>query len=518
MLGLRRGAFAAAAFSALLAGAAPAFAVDRSLGASVPKPSPSGVPWTDAEIAALGANVGIALAGAPVLRGAHVGVYAIDARDGRVLYGRNQDDLFQPASTLKLLVGSAALERLGPDARFRTDAVLAGQPSAEPRTSATLIVRAGGDPFLRAADFDDLAATLAAQGVRALHDVAFDVSRFEGPNYLPGWSWDDFPYAYAPLVSALAFEENAVRLTVTPGDTVGAKAHVTATPAAVTIGLPIEGCGFSVMPLFVPLAMTGAAGSDDTVDLARTPFGCTNVVGAIPIGAKPDTLEAAVPFPTAYAWQALTGALQRHGIPTLGLTSLTGRDLHLGAAPPDAPVVWTHDSEPMRDVVADLWQPSDNLVGEMLLRHLGVPAAGGAGTTAGGIAVEKTWLQRLGVDTGALALEDGSGLSVYDRITPRALVAILQHDWDGPNRDAVLDALPIAGVRGTLRTSFAGTSAAEHVFAKTGTLSHVSALAGYVATVKHGTVIFAFAVDDWVGDAAALRDLRARVLSRFVDG
>ncbi len=190
--------------------------------------------------------------------------------------------------------------------------------------------------------------------------------------------------------------------------------------------------------------------------------------------------------------------------------------LDLATAPLDAPVLWTHRSEPLRDVVADMWQPSDNLVAEMLLRELGAIAANGQGTRLNGIAFEKTWLAGLGVDPAPLALEDGSGLSVYDRCTPAALVAVLKHDWDGAQRDAVLDALPIAGVRGTLRGAFAGTPAERRVFAKTGTLARASTLAGYVATAQHGAVIFAFLVGDFDGDPAALRDLRARFLSRLI--
>ena len=101
-------------------------------------------------------------------------------------------------------------------------------------------------------------------------------------------------------------------------------------------------------------------------------------------------------------------------------------------------------------------------------------------------------------------------------MTPRGVVAILRHDWDGPNRDAVLDDLPIAGVRGTLASSFAGTPAAGRVFAKTGTLSHVAALAGYAANATHGPVVFAFDVDDALGDPSALRALRGRVLDLLV--
>jgi serine-type D-Ala-D-Ala carboxypeptidase/endopeptidase (penicillin-binding protein 4) len=497
------------ALAALLASGVPALAVDRTLGADVPKPSASGAPWTDGEIAALNANIGIALAGAGTVRSAHVGILAVDARDGRVLYQRNPDELFQPASTSKLVVASAILDALGPTYRFHTDAVMSG---------TTLVVRAGGDPFLKDADFDDLATTLAAKGIHTVGQVAFDVSRYEGPNYPPGWEWDDVPYYYSPLISALSFEENLVHLTVAPGDAAGAPATVTSAPINV-LRTPVEGCPPTLEPIFAAEVKTGAAGSTDTVDLTRRMPGCTAVVGAIPLGAKPDTIDATVPYPPIYAWYALRAALERHGVASSNFTRITGPDLRLMPAPADAQVVWSHDSEPLGDVVADLFFPSDNLVAEMLLRELGIPRPPnppGQGTTAGGLAAEKAWLTSIGVDPGTVAMADGSGLSAYDRVTPSALVAILAHDWNGPNRNLILDDLPIAGVRGTLKSAWLGTPLERHLFAKTGGLSHVSTLAGYVATMKHGTVIFAFQVDDWIGDATALRELRARVLTHFV--
>jgi D-alanyl-D-alanine carboxypeptidase/D-alanyl-D-alanine-endopeptidase (penicillin-binding protein 4) len=508
-------AFPVVAAAAVLALGVPARAVDRSLGADVPKPTASGAPWTDSEVASLDANLDIVLAGAATLRGAHVGIEAIDARDGRILYERAQDDAFQPASTLKLLVGSAALDKLGPDFRFTTDAV-AGGPIVDGTLQGALVVRAGGDPFLRDADFDALALTLAAKGVRTIRDgVAFDVGRFEPSAYPPGWSIDDMPYDYAPPVGALAFEENVVHLTISPGPAVDAPAIVSSGPFPF-VRRSSEGCAPQIAPEFFPLVVTGAADAKDDVDVRRSPLGCDEVFGTIPLGAKPDTLDAAVTFPTVYASLALRAALQRHGIAVHDGAQGGPSALGLGGAALDAPVLWTHTSEPLRDVLADMWMPSDNLAAEMLLRELGAVASGGVGTRLGGIAFEKSWLTPLGADPATLALDDGSGLSAYDRITPADLVAILKHDWDGPQHDTVLGALPIAGVRGTLQSSFVGTPAEKRVFAKTGTLRHASTLAGYVATASHGPVIFAFLVDDWTGDAAALRDLRGRFLSRIV--
>jgi D-alanyl-D-alanine carboxypeptidase/D-alanyl-D-alanine-endopeptidase (penicillin-binding protein 4) len=522
---------AVASFAVMVAfvGAAmmPAFAIDRTLGADVPKPAATGEPWTDAEIASLDANIDITVAGASALHGAHVGILAIDARDGRVLYQRNADDLFEPASTLKLLVGSVALEKLGPDYRFHTDAVITS-PIVGGAVAGRLVVRAGGDPFLNADDFEKLAATVAAQGITSVRGgiartegegpsgIAFDVSRYEQTPFPPGWLIEDLPYGYSARVSALAFEHNSVRVTVGPGAVVDDRAVVTTAPIRV-MGQLADGCDFDPGTVIINVAKTGTSSALDTIDLMPNGSGCTLVTGTIPFGAAPDVLESAVALPTLYAEQVLLADLQSRGVTADPFSSRGAPLQHIATAPPGSTVVWMHDSEPLRDVVGDMWMPSDNLAAEMLLRELSFANATTPGTTADGIAVETAWLKNLGVDTSALALSDGSGLSSYDRITPSALVAILRHDWDGPLRDAVLDDLPIAGVRGTLATSYIGTALEKRVFAKTGTTTRASGLAGYAATEKHGTVIFAFLVDESVVDPAALRDLRARVLAHLIE-
>ncbi len=447
---------AAAAIVACAVCAAPVFAADGALGSGVGLPAATGVPWTGAEIAALDAAVDRQIAGESALRGAHAGFYAIDARDGRVLYRRNPDDAFQPASTLKLLVGSVALDVLGPSFRFHT-ALLATGTRDGGTLNGALVLRGGGDPFLSAADLDAAAAAVSAAGITSVtQGVAVDDSRYEPPGYLPGWSVDDLPYAYAPVVSALAFEHNAVRV-------------------------------------------VAAAGSD--------PSTCAGAPVANPPDEGAETIDVAVCDPRAYAADAMQAALRRHGV---GVT----RGAFTARAPSFA--VWTHDSEDLSGVLAGMWLPSDNLAAELLLREIAVASSGAPGTTAHGIAAEQRWLGGLGLGSGAYALADGSGLSVYDRLTPRAAVTILRHDWNGPYRDLVLGDLPIAGVRGTLASSWKGTAAEGRVFAKTGTLSHVAALAGYVASVRHGTVIFALDVDDALGDAAALRAFRGRVLDLLV--
>jgi D-alanyl-D-alanine carboxypeptidase/D-alanyl-D-alanine-endopeptidase (penicillin-binding protein 4) len=502
--------------------AAPALAVDRSVGASVPKPQASGAPWSEAEVSSLAANLDAMLAGAKAVRGAHVGIHAVDARDGRVLYSRNADDAFQPASTFKLLVGSAALDKLGPDWRARTTLTAHGPVDAQGRLDGALVLRGGGDPLLRASDLGAAADAVAAAGIKLLAGpFVIDDSRFDQQRYGNGWSVDDLPFYYAPVVAATTLEDGVVHLTIAPGAAVGAPGTLSWAPRA--------GADESAPPACPPASddahlvnavVTGAAGAADTVDVERGPCGVIRVTGTIPLGAKPDQVDAAVPSPERYVQRVFAAALQAHGI---ALPLAVDRPLH-GAPVVTTPysragerVLWSHDSEPLRDLLADLWLPSDNLIAESLLKQLAVASAGAPGSDEKGTAFEQTWLKGLGVDTDLLALEDGSGLSSYDRVTPRALVTILAHDWNGPYRELVLDDLPIAGVRGTLASSYVGTAAEKRVFAKTGSLSHVSTLAGYVATRAHGTVIMAFQVDDWVGAPGPLRELRGRMLSRLVE-
>ncbi len=149
------------------------------------------------------------------------------------------------------------------------------------------------------------------------------------------------------------------------------------------------------------------------------------------------------------------------------------------AGPPAGTVLrpsWAHDSPPLQAMLGTMWENSDNLLAECLLRTLSVYHADRPGTTADGVAAELDYLRAIGV-AGAVSLHDGSGLSIYDRATPRALVALLSALWKGPTRPTVLAALPVAGVRGTLG-AFAGTPAEGRIFAKTGSMMHVRALAG----------------------------------------
>lgn len=489
--------FAALAFASC---AAPVFAADTSPVATLPKPVAAGAPWTAAEVERLRVDLDAILAGAKTLRDAHAGLLAIETKSQRVLYARHAGDVFVPASNFKVVTGSAAMAKLGPAFTFKTTVgvtpVLDAGSNAP--VSYRLVLVGGGDALLRAADLDAAAVAVAAAGIGPIAELAADNSYFDQQRYGAGWSWDDFPFYYAPVVSALCLEDNVVHVTVTPGPSPGAAPTYTLVPA-VTLSI-------------VNRATTGAAKSKVTVDVDREGSQII-LTGSIPQNAKPEKIDAAVPDPERYALDVFAQALAAHGVSV--------------SAPPPGPVftkppstpyrtVWTHESPRLARYLADFWYPSDNLVGEMLLKALGVARAGVPGTAENGAALELDWLRELGLDPARVDASDGSGLSVYDRISPAALVRILQYDWNGANRDAILDALPVAGVRGSTRDDFKRTPAEGRVFAKTGTVRHARALSGFLRPLRHGAITFSFMVDDWMGEDAEIQAVRARVLSRLI--
>ena len=424
----------------------------------------------------------------PTLRGAHVGFYAVDTATHRVLADVNAGDDFIPASTMKLLVASAALDRLG--SAFTFDTSLESAADLDGSTlQGPLVLRGGGDASLDGAAFTQAAAALKARGIATIEgDLIADTSRYNAPPFPPGWLIDDLPYDYAAPVTALAFEDNAVALRVTAGAR-GSRAAIA--PEAIA-GMDVRN-------------QTQTRDGDTSIDITRDPLHPQQltVTGSIAPGAAADEEDAAVTDPPLYALTALRGALATAGI------TVTGR-LRTDVTAP-ATLLWTRHSAAMPAMLKRFLLPSNNLMGELLLNELGVRSGGNGNTADNGITAERAWLREHHISDAAVGIFDGSGLSVYDRMTPQALVALLQHDWDGSHRSELLDALPLAGVRGTLAHSFTGTPFAGHVYAKTGSMSRVRALAGYWIDGKR-TVAFALFVDDWAdsGSGASARLDRAR--------
>ena len=470
------------------------------------------------EVAALAAQVDSALAD-PAFARAEWGVVVEALDDGEVLYRRNAERLFLPASNLKLLVASAALTRLGPDFRFRT-AVLARGPRRADTLVGDIVVVGRGDPSL-AVDLATAADPLAplrpwADSIRArgIHAVAGrvvgDASMFTDPPLGPGWAWDDLDADYAAPVGALELDDGVAWISVAPG------------PAP---GRPLVA---SLLPPRAPLrlfstAITVPADSDARgLVWNRAPFGdSVTLSGRLSVGRPALRLPLSVPDPTRYFVAGLTEALDDSGITVRGDTVAPVRGDTAPALPRDtvaadtaADTLFTWQSPPLDSILALFLKPSQNLIGEMLLRVLGAQLKG-AGSMDSGRAVVREVLSGFGVPPDAYVLADGSGLSRYNYAAPEAVARVLEAMYRQPGFAAFFAALPIAGVDGTLATRLKGTRAAGNAHAKTGSLSNVRCLSGYVRDADGDMLAFVLLVNGFTVPQRVVEAAQDQIVQRL---
>ena len=310
------------------------------------------------------------------LRNAHVGALVVAPADGSTIYAHGADDTVQPASTMKLVVGSVALERLGRTYRFST-VLVHGDGDA-------LILHGGGDPLLRHADLDAAADAVQRAGITQAQ-VTIDESHVApSERRAPGWSVDDILQYYAPVVNGLPFDENVLELTLAPGAAIGLPPIVQLPFPFVPQSVPAGTCvPAPTLLTFTVAARTVAQGRADTSDVTAGPCGDVIVTGEVPLGG-PSHVDAAVDQPEALALRYFTDALQRRGVTVLPPAATPGPipgvlETPFSAVPPGT-IVWRHDGEPLGSLLADMWLPSDNLIAEELLREIDVAANARAGT------------------------------------------------------------------------------------------------------------------------------------------
>lgn len=428
----------------------------------------------------------------PRLAGAEVSVLVSDAATGTVVYQHDADALMLPASTQKTVTAAAVLDLLGQDHRFTTQVLTAGSRSGG-RLDGDLVLRGGGDPSLQPADLDALAARVAAGGVTEVTGgVLADASRYDDVPLGAAWAWDDQAAYYSPQISALTLTTDSdddvgtVRLTLTPDTAAGGPAAVRLTPEQAPVRISGQ-------------AATGAVGSPDTVQVDRRP-GSNDLVlsGSLPADAGPTDEWVAVDDPARLAGTVFAAALARHGVAVRGA-------LREQRAPAGAAVLAAHDSAPLGELLVPFLKLSNNGIAEHLVKEIGAVKAG-SGSWAAGLDQLRGYLHRNGLEVTPARQVDGSGLSRQNLMTGQRLVALFRFARRQPWFTTWYDALPVAGdprrmVGGTLTDRFRGTPAEGRVHAKTGSMTGVDALAGYLKRANGQTLAFSLLVNNFAGDS-----------------
>lgn len=421
------------------------------------------------------------LLGNPMFRSMHWGVLIVDPVRGDTLYSLNAEKLFVPASNTKLVTAAVALTQLGPDYRYTTRVL--GRVPRSGVITGNLVVLGEGDPSFSdslsgsaMAPLLELADSLRARGVRRVSGRLISGSNsFPGDTIGTGWAWDDLDEGYAGAVDELTFNEGFARITILGGSRPGAPVTVRREPATTvpvlgrvdvtTIGCCSQRRGvshrFDMRGARPELHLEGAVRSNDSI-----------------------TINVALRNPNTAFLDAFAEALRARGITVSGGVAIDSVADTTGLS-----LLASRRSPPLSAMLPAFQKPSQNQIGELLLRTLG-RVQGGSGTADSGGVVVRRQLEAWGIDSSQAAIRDGSGLSRRNFISPQAVVRILDVMRASPSFDAWYQALPIGGVDGTIRERMRGSPAAGNVRAKTGTLDRVRSLSGYVTTADGHTLLF----------------------------
>lgn len=405
------------------------------------------------------------------------GAMIVRLQDGKVMFASHVDKLFVPASVIKIVTAYAAVKTLGPDYRFMTKVYTTGRIVGG-RLEGDLIIRGGADPMMLAERLWLLADQIRRTGITGVGGIQIDNTFLKPPVEL-NLGFRDLHRAHSAPLSGLTVSFNTYHIMLRPGGEAGAKARVFLTPE--TVGVPVVNN---------TVTTRGRGGHVS----GRWVKGRLVIRGRVGLGARPGRPRAiiAVRRPTIFAAGAIAYCLRRMGVRVAPRFSTA-------AVPRGAKLLLVHRSLPLSFIIAQMHRYSNNVIAELILRTMG------RGTLAGGIMVVRRFLGRLGIPKTDYKITSGSGLLRGTKITPRAMVKVLRAAWLDPNIGPdFVAALAVDGRRGTMRSQAGFAGQGRLVRGKTGTLSDVRSLGGYVADKKN-VYAFVFMARTSMGRTTALR-------------
>ncbi|HEV7373103.1 MAG TPA: D-alanyl-D-alanine carboxypeptidase/D-alanyl-D-alanine-endopeptidase [Pyrinomonadaceae bacterium] len=434
------------------------------------------------------------------------GVFVMSLRDGRVLYARDADRTFAPASNMKVYTTSVALDSLGADYRWRTSVYAEAGPGRDGTIEGDLTLYGRGAPDLSSnterdeskSSLAQLADELYKRGIRHVRgDVVGDESYFKGDPLGDGWLWNDVQWYFGAEISALSINDNEIKVAVTPSIKPDETASIKLKPETAYVQIKND-------------TNTATRGTPATIGVTRgLSDNQVRVWGDFPLGGQVINARLSVHQPALWAATLFREALRARGITVEGVArSVDARDSKTGTRidPEHAVELASLTSKTLREIIRSTNKESINLYAELILRTLGKERGGSApdkdakkmrtrGDDEAGVAVIRQWLEKHGISTDALALHDGSGLSRLDLVTPEATTRLLALMTQTSSAGDFRDSLPVAGRDGTLKFRLRSVGS-DRIAAKTGTLTYINSLSGYATTDDDEPLAFSIICND----------------------
>ncbi|HDH06736.1 MAG TPA: D-alanyl-D-alanine carboxypeptidase/D-alanyl-D-alanine-endopeptidase, partial [Thermoproteales archaeon] len=405
----------------------------------------------------------------PSLKNAHIGVLV--ETDEKIIYELNSEDLFIPASNLKLFTSATILNILQPNFRietwfFGTTRVRGGE------LNGSLVIRAGGDPTFSRTRLEKIVTGLSKKLRKVNEGVILDLSVFDKEYVNPYWEKEDLEHSYAPRIVPFTLERGLIKIKVYPTE-LGLKPRIIVEPFNGYI--KIENNARTV------------SGKVNQISVEKKPGENSFVVkGEIGLEVEELVFEKPIEEPHLYATEYLKHLMVKHGIKVKG-------EVREGVFE-DGVLLAMDISRPLSDLNKILLKFSDNALAEYFTKILGYYELG-EGSWIKGLKVMRSYLKQLGIDVTKLKIVDGSGLSRANRVTPRIIVDFLKRFQRNRFFKYFYTALPVAGIDGTLRDRMKNTIAEGRIRAKTGTLRDVVALSGYATCLSGKKAFFSIIIN-----------------------
>lgn len=408
---------------------------------------------------------------------AHVGIIVERLTDHKVLYARNSNQLFTPASVEKVITAAAALTYLGDNFRFSTK--ILGPKALHDKAvyRGDIYIKFTGDPSFKAQALQDLIYKLKGKNLQEIRGhVYIDNSAYDFVPYAPGWIWDDFSYAYGAPLNAVIINHNQFVLNLLPE---GRRVRL-------TTNLPNGIARFDNQAI-----ATKANTEDCPLRIYSNNYNSFHLAGCVNERYGEQHRLLAITDPVAYAKKLIAEDFKLAKIHFDG-------EVTVKTAPHKMQVLAIHESHTLARLAHKMLKESDNLIADTLLKKLGEVYYKRAGDWQNGVDALEDILKPTHINFKDNLINDGAGLSRYNLITPRQLLAVLRYIHNQPLVKAqIWDDFPIAGVDGTLEWRF-GHKPFYNIRAKTGTMTGVSNLAGFVQSKRYGKLAFVIMFNGFV--------------------
>lgn len=446
----------------------------------------------------------------PALARAHLGVVIDSVTTGRRLFELNGSKRFVPASNMKLFTSAAALIALTPEYRYETR-LLTGGSLRSGILHGDLLIEGSGDPtisgYFNGGDplhvFRQWTTRLKEIGVREIRgDLIIDNSAFTGQPYPAGWEIGDATNCFSAGRDAFTFNNNCIQLDIAPGR---------GREGIRLVMEPVTG----YVRLHNRLTQQPGPGPD-MVGFAYTTPRTLLITGSI--GDQSDTITryVAVNHPAYFGGFVFKETLAADGIAVKGQIACARncpktvdiRDVRRNKTFKTATV---YRSPKLSEIIKVVNKLSNNLYAELVLFATG-KAAGDESPNAALAA-----LSSAGIDTAGVAMADGSGLSRHNLVTPGAIVDLLKAMAQGPYASSFIESLPVMSVDGTLGNRLTGSVAEGRIRAKTGSMTHVRSLSGFVTTKNNEILAFSILSNNYDAAVEAVDTVVDRIVLRLLD-